>query len=166
MLTLLAKILPRPPFYNIKINVTTKITFQTKMSSRNAKKNVPATKSTNTVVTRKKSAQQNRQPRAKNKKVAKPVVDKEPPKPETKSTKTCNATCVKDTPLKTKVKNLVQLVEQVEYYPDKLKRAMCAKKVFLKPKHNFKVIAVANKRKLNVPQKEGKPYIIFFLKIR
>ncbi|CAB3258137.1 unnamed protein product [Arctia plantaginis] len=125
------------------------------MSSKSAKKNVPATKATNVVVTRKKSTQQNRQVRAKNKKIIKSVVDKEPPKPEIKSTITPTATCQKDTPLKTKVKHLVQLVEQVEYYPDKLKREMCAKKVFLKPKHNFKVIAVANKRKLSVPQKGG-----------
>ncbi|KAF9421737.1 hypothetical protein HW555_002418, partial [Spodoptera exigua] len=45
------------------------------------------------------------------------------------------------------------VIEQVEYYPDKLKRDVAAKKIRLKPKHNFTVIASTNKRKLATPQK-------------
>ncbi|XP_075989664.1 uncharacterized protein LOC142985406 [Anticarsia gemmatalis] len=127
------------------------------MSTKNSKKN--ATKTSTAIITRNKSAQQTRQLRAKTKKVKQtspkqpsPVPTKEKITPE-KSTK--SATHQKDTPLKTKVRNLVKLVEQVEYYPDKLKRDVCVKKISLEPKHNFKVVASTNKRKLGVPQRGG-----------
>lgn len=45
------------------------------------------------------------------------------------------------------------VTEQVEYYPNNLKRDVTTKKIMLKPKHNFKVIAATNKRKLATPQK-------------
>lgn len=128
------------------------------MSSRTSRKSTPV-KFTNTIITRNKSAQQTRQIRAKTKKTVKPlnnkIIDKTIDKVVKKPIESVNVTACDDNSLKNKVRTLVQLVEQVEYYPEKLKRDVGAKKVFLKPKHNFKIIASANKRKLVVPQKGG-----------
>ncbi|CAH2083416.1 unnamed protein product [Euphydryas editha] len=49
-------------------------------------------------------------------------------------------------------------VENKEYYPNKLKRKVLNAKVFLAPKHSFKVICGMksfNKRKLRVPQRDA-----------
>lgn len=103
------------------------------------------------IVTRTKSAQQKRQHRTKDTKTDKPELTIT--KSEIKSPKlNKNVICSKVSLHKNPVKNNIE-VEQVEYYPNKLKRDICTKKIMLKPKHNFKVIAATNKRKLATPQK-------------
>ncbi|CAH0602418.1 unnamed protein product [Chrysodeixis includens] len=106
------------------------------------------------IITRTKSAQQ-RQQLNKKQKTDKPVKAVKPKltKPEIKSPKPKKKICKKDAPLKKIDKAIEEVIDQVEYYPNKLKRDLNSKKVVLKPKDNFKVIATANKRKLGVPKK-------------
>ncbi|XP_045509268.1 tip elongation aberrant protein 1-like [Colias croceus] len=66
----------------------------------------------------------------------------------------------KDKPLqkksnKTKSPSKKKVIENIEYFPNKLKRRMDVKKVVLLPKHDYKVVAGKwNKRKPCVPRKE------------
>ncbi|CAH0698196.1 unnamed protein product [Spodoptera exigua] len=102
------------------------------------------------VITRTKSAQQRRQQKNKEKKTEKPESNKD--KDEIKSTKVKTDKSPKEA-LSEPIKIPDDVIEQVEYYPDKLKRDVAAKKIRLKPKHNFTVIASTNKRKMATPQK-------------
>lgn len=126
------------------------------MSTRRSRKTAnPRAKAPEPIITRTKSRQlRNKQVKKSEKpELTKPVVTKaELTKPETKSTK------VVKTVKRTQESLLKPIVVepddvQVEYYPNTLKRDIRAKKVMLKPKHNFKVIATTNKRKLAIPQK-------------
>uniref|UniRef100_A0A2A4JQ55 Uncharacterized protein n=1 Tax=Heliothis virescens TaxID=7102 RepID=A0A2A4JQ55_HELVI len=123
------------------------------MSSKSSKKTTnvsPKISPLEPIITRTKSAQQRRQLRNKEKKNEKPKLTK----PEIKSPKS-NKPVIrsKEALLKEPVKSSVEVIEQVEYYPNKLKRKLCTKKVMLKPKHNFKVVAATNKRKLATPKR-------------
>ncbi|PZC73795.1 hypothetical protein B5X24_HaOG208770 [Helicoverpa armigera] len=124
------------------------------MSSKSSKKTTnpnPRIRPLEPIITRTKSAQQRRQLRNKtDKKTEKPKLTK----PETKSPKTIKPVIrSKEALLKEPVKSSVEEIEQVEYYPNKLKRKLCTKKIMLKPKHNFKVVAATNKRKLATPKR-------------
>ncbi|KAJ8704836.1 hypothetical protein PYW08_012156 [Mythimna loreyi] len=122
------------------------------MSSRTSRKAAhPRAKAPEPIITRTKSAQQRKKLKEKeDKKPEKPELTK----PETKSTK--NVKTVKrpqESLLKVPIVIDADEFGQVEYYPNMLKRDVPAKKIMLKPKHNFKVIASTNKRKLATPQK-------------
>ncbi|XP_050556464.1 uncharacterized protein LOC126911752 [Spodoptera frugiperda] len=116
------------------------------MSSKSSRK-VATRAKVEPIVTRTKSAQQRRQLKNKEKKTEKPELTKQ----QTKSTNQKTDKCLKKA-LPEPIKIPDDVIEQVEYYPDKLKREP-AKKIRLKPKHNFTVIATTNKRKLATPQK-------------
>lgn len=159
--------------------------LQAKMSSRTSRKAAhPRAKAPEPIITRNKSAQQKRQLRKKElKKTEKPELTKpetkSPKQPETKSTKQPETKSTKEPEIKLtkidlkspKISKIVkrsqvsllkpvevsdEVLEQIEYYPNTLKRDIRAKKIMLKPKHNFKVVAATNKRKLATPQKGSK----------
>lgn len=117
------------------------------MSSKTSRK-VPTRSKVEPIVTRTKSAQQRRQLKNKEKKIEKPELTKQ----QIKSTNLKTDKCPKKA-LPEPIQIPDDVIEQVEYYPDKLKRDVAAKKIRLKPKHNFTVIASTNKRKLATPQK-------------
>ncbi|CAH1642698.1 unnamed protein product [Spodoptera littoralis] len=93
------------------------------MSSKTSRK-VPTRSKVEPIVTRTKSAQQRRQLKNKEKKIEKPELTKQ----QIKSTNLKTDKCPKKT-LPEPIKIPDDVIEQVEYYPDKLKRDVAAKKI-------------------------------------
>ncbi|KAJ8706653.1 hypothetical protein PYW07_012731 [Mythimna separata] len=121
------------------------------MSSRSSRKAAnPRAKAPEPIITRTKSAQQRRKLRNKEeKKTEKPELTKT----ETKSPKVKTVKRPQESLLKVPIVIDSDECSQLEFYPNTLKRDVPAKKIMLKPKHNFKVIASTNKRKLAIPQR-------------
>ena len=82
-----------------------------------------------------------------------PKTETKSTKPETKSPKVIKTVKRSQVSLLKPVVILDDELEQIEYYPNRLKREFRAKKIMLKPKHNFKVVAATNKRKMATPQR-------------